>query len=81
MSPEPKLTEIVAKTIVYTKGGQVLLLTRSQTDVIRPGGFDIPGGSIEANETLKDGALREISEEAGLMVEPHDMQLLWSKTT
>ena len=72
-------TDIVAKAVVYTDDGKALLLTRSQTDAQRPAGFDLPGGGVEARETMQEAVLREIFEETGLAVTSTDVQLLWTK--
>jgi 8-oxo-dGTP diphosphatase len=72
-------TDIVAKAVVYTDSGNALLLTRSQTDAQRPGGFDLPGGGVEARETMNEAVLREIFEETGLALTPTDIQLVWAK--
>ncbi len=53
---------------LVTDQSEVLLLQRSQT-TSRPGQWGLPGGSIEANETLEEAVIRETKEEAGLVVE------------
>lgn len=73
-------TDIVAKAVVYTDDNRALLLTRSETDEQRPAGFDLPGGGIEAGESMKEGVIREVLEETGLTIMPPDAQLLWTKT-
>ena len=42
----------------------VLLLTRAQAP--RKGFMDVPGGFLEANESLEQAARRELREETGL---------------
>lgn len=73
-------TVIQAKAVVFTDHQRALLLTRAENDTERPGGFDLPGGGIEAGESLKAGVIREILEETGLMIMPQDAQLLWTNT-
>jgi len=51
---------------VVVKGDTVLLLRRAHPP--RIGWYDIPGGFMEAGETLEGGARRELSEETGLRV-------------
>jgi 8-oxo-dGTP diphosphatase len=72
-------TVIYAKAIVYTDDQRALLLTRAANDTERAGGLDLPGGGIEAGESMKEGVIREVLEETGLTVLPPDAQLLWTK--
>jgi len=57
----------VAKAIVRRPGGACLLLVRSQTDLHRPGDFDLPGGGVETDERFEEAVLRELTEETGLV--------------
>jgi 8-oxo-dGTP diphosphatase len=54
--------------VLVLRGDEVLLVQRA----IEPfkGYWDIPGGFLEAGEHPKDGAVRELQEETGLVVEP-----------
>jgi 8-oxo-dGTP diphosphatase len=70
---------IVAKTFVINANGLILTLRRSASDAIRPGTWDLPGGSVEDNEDPTDAAIRETEEESGLNVE--DPQIFRVKTT
>jgi len=38
--------------------------------VRRDGLFSLPGGVVEAGETLKEAVMREVSEETGIAIEP-----------
>ena len=69
-------THIIARSLVFNEDGMLLLLVRSNEDDYRPGGHDFPGGQIDEGEELVAGALRELREETGLELEPHDMQLV-----
>jgi len=53
-----------AAGMLVVKGDRVLLLERAHTP--RAGFLDIPGGFIEAGETIEGAARRELREEAGL---------------
>lgn len=63
-----------AKSILTVKGvilrddGKILLLKRSKKS-LNPGKWDLPGGTLEKGETLKEALSREIEEETGLEVE------------
>jgi ADP-ribose pyrophosphatase YjhB (NUDIX family) len=46
----------------------VLLIRRAQPPSM--GEWSLPGGVLELGETLRDGVVREIREETGLLVEP-----------
>ena len=74
------LTHLVAKTLVFDQSGKLLLLKRSSTDEHRPGGWDLPGGRIEDHEDIVTGAVREALEEAGLLLDPANMQLIFAAT-
>lgn len=53
----------------YTKQGEILLQQRAATKVICPLLWDVSvAGHIDAGETLKSGAVREIEEEIGLSI-------------
>lgn len=65
------------KLFVGAKGlivreGKVLLLQESAQyqDGTERGKWDVPGGRIEAGETVREGLAREILEESGLEVQP-----------
>ncbi len=40
------------------------------------GYYDLPAGHLEDQERLKDGAVRELKEEAGLIADPRDLKLI-----
>lgn len=73
-------TNVVAKSLVFNSDQKVLLLRRAAHDIYRPGGFDLPGGAIEAGEEFTAGALREIAEETGLKIHPASVHLVYSTT-
>jgi 8-oxo-dGTP diphosphatase len=54
---------------------KILLVLRD--DSIRNGGmYGLIGGLIEAGESVRQGAIREIEEEIGVIVVPQDMELV-----
>lgn len=58
----------------YTKHGEILLQQRAASKTIRPLLWDVSvAGHIDAGETLKRGAVREIHEEIGLAVNENDL--------
>lgn len=49
--------------------GRVLILKRSINDRSFPGKWSLPGGKVDAGETVEQAVIREVKEEAGLDVE------------
>ena len=68
---------LVVTTIPVTDRGEVVLLRRG----VEPGKGDWaqPGGFLEIDETVHEGAIRETLEEIGLVVEPGDIIGLYSR--
>lgn len=73
-------TKLIAKALIFDEQGRVLLLRRSSTDKQRPAEQDYPGGGIDPGEDLTQGVSRELHEEAGLVVAPRDLQLMYAAT-
>lgn len=55
---------LLAVSIAVFRGAQVLLATRVKAPY--EGAFSLPGGLVEAGETLEEAALRELFEEVGV---------------
>jgi ADP-ribose pyrophosphatase YjhB (NUDIX family) len=68
---------LVVTTIPVTDGGDIVLLRRG----IEPGrgSWAQPGGFLEVDETLSEGAIRETMEETGLLVEPGELIGLYTR--
>lgn len=59
----------------YTPNGEILLSQRSAKKVICPLMWDVSvAGHIDAGETIKSGAIREIQEEIGLTIKDVDLK-------
>ena len=54
--------------IVVDAGGSVLLTRRAASMRSYPGCWVLPGGGVDAGESLADAAAREVLEETGLVV-------------
>lgn len=54
----------LAASIAVFRGGQVLLAERAAPPAARQ--FSLPGGLVEAGESLQSAALRELEEETGV---------------
>lgn len=52
--------------------GSVLLGERKGTG-FADGQYGIPGGHLEADESASQGAARELKEEVGVLIDPHDL--------
>lgn len=70
-------TAIIQKAFVINDRSQLLALKRSDTDVRRPGEWDLPGGWLNQGEALEAGVVREVQEETGLQVS--NPELVFSK--
>jgi ADP-ribose pyrophosphatase YjhB (NUDIX family) len=68
---------LVVTTLPVTPDGDVMLIRRG----IEPGYglWAQPGGFMEIDETVHDGAVRETLEETGLLVEPGDIIGLYTR--
>jgi ADP-ribose pyrophosphatase YjhB (NUDIX family) len=58
---------VAVAAIVYDPEGRVLLVERGKPP--GEGLWTVPGGRLEASETLAQGVAREVREETGLLVE------------
>ena len=58
---------VVGVGLVVRKGGRVLLVQRGKEP--GRGRWSIPGGAVEAGETLREAARREVAEECGIDVQ------------
>lgn len=72
--PDPNLAAAsrgrVTVDAIIQKGGEVVLVERSEEKDQYPGALVIPGGHMEYGETTSEAAKREAQEETGLIVEP-----------
>ena len=60
---------------IIIKDGKVLLLRRYNTSWL-DGWYDLPAGHLEDQEKLKNGAVRELKEEANITAAPSDLKLV-----
>lgn len=73
--------KLVVKACLLNEAGQILILTRSATDIVRPGELDLPGGSVDEGEGYHQAVLREIQEEIGVTLAFEDVALVYSETS
>jgi 8-oxo-dGTP pyrophosphatase MutT (NUDIX family) len=61
-----------AATVIVLRGGserlEVLLVRRNPAARFMGGAWVFPGGALDAGETARDAALREVAEEAGVVL-------------
>src|SRR5208283_4644883 len=62
---------LVAVGAVVVHQGRVLLVRRGSEPL--KGHWTLPGGVLEAGETIVEGVVREVREESGLLVEPLEL--------
>ncbi len=60
---------IVAKIFLENSSGEILILRRSHTAPRRALEWDLPGGWVELGEDPLQAAIRELKEEAGIVIE------------
>ena len=73
----------VAKVLIRrSSDGKYLLLRSSKWEERqdRSQKPDLAGGVVEPGETIPQGAAREVFEEAGLVVDPKDLELVYALT-
>ena len=67
----------VAKLIIVDKDNKYLLMYRSSHPVFG-NDPDLPGGTIEAGESALDAMVREVQEEAGIIIDKDTVEEVYS---
>jgi ADP-ribose pyrophosphatase YjhB (NUDIX family) len=62
---------------VVIRAGKVLLIRRGKPPLM--GRWSIPGGTVEAGETLEQALVREMEEETGLHVRPLELLAVFDR--
>ena len=70
-----------AKVVILNKDGEVLALRRSDTHPRKPHQIDLPGGLIEKGEFELLGAVREVQEETGILLDANQCALYYADTS
>ncbi len=68
---------LVVTTLPVSDAGEVVLIRRGIEPAV--GAWAQPGGFLEIDETVHEGAIRETLEETGLIVEPREIVGLYSR--
>lgn len=66
----------VAKVLIIDDQGKYLMMTRANHPHFG-NDPDLPGGTIEEGESPEIAAIREVEEEAGIVVLPADIELIY----
>lgn len=66
MTADPVERPLIGVGVVVWKDGRILLIRRARPP--RQGQWSLPGGRQELGETVRETAMREIQEEAGVVV-------------
>jgi 8-oxo-dGTP diphosphatase len=70
-----RFTVIPAVYIIFRDGSRVLLLQRANTGYM-DGMYGLPSGHVDGNEPAVDAAVREAKEEAGVVLDRKDLELV-----
>jgi 8-oxo-dGTP diphosphatase len=61
--------------LFYREPNEILLLKRQNTG-FEDGKWSVVAGRIESNEEVKSAAIREALEEASVIIDPHDLEVV-----
>ncbi len=70
----------IAKAALFNENNELLMLTRSDSDLIRPGEYDFPGGGVDEGESIGGAMIREIAEEIGMTLTSEALRLMYTAT-
>ena len=68
-------TPYIAVFVILRKGNKAAFLMRQNTGWM-DGYYDVVAGKVEAGETYRQAAVREVKEEAGVDIRPEDLTYL-----
>ncbi len=71
-----RYTLIPGVAVVLVRDEKFLLLRRSPSSSFGPGQLCLPGGHVDADETVTAAAMREVKEEIGLEISHKDMEFV-----
>jgi ADP-ribose pyrophosphatase YjhB (NUDIX family) len=67
-APQPNAIKVAVSAVVLDESGRILMIRRTDNDL-----YAIPGGGLEAGETVSEAVAREVLEETGIRVEVVDL--------
>ena len=59
----------ISTGVAVVKDDKILVVRRVAYDDTLAGAWELPGGGVDSNETIEQGAIRELLEETGLEVD------------
>ena len=65
---------------VWVRIGEKLLITQRHPEKSEGLKYDVPGGAVVSGEDMLTGAMRELSEEAGIVLPAEDFKLIGTMT-
>jgi 8-oxo-dGTP pyrophosphatase MutT (NUDIX family) len=68
-----KAAAVAVVVVDSDEGAGIILTKRPETMRAHPGQWALPGGRLDAGESVTDAARRELAEELGLRVQPADV--------
>ena len=71
----------VAKVLIWNEKNETLLLLRLNNHPVFGNDPDLPGGTVDSGETPKMAAIREVAEEAGVVLDESKVMLRAKDTT
>ncbi|MBF6236648.1 NUDIX domain-containing protein [Nocardia otitidiscaviarum] len=63
-APTPNSIKVAVSALVRDESGRILMIHRTDNDM-----YSIPGGGLEAGETVSEAVVREVKEETGIDVD------------
>jgi ADP-ribose pyrophosphatase YjhB (NUDIX family) len=70
-----RFKQIAEAHVLFIREGETLLLRRYQTGW-QDGNYSVVAGHVEAAESVREAAIREAREEAGVVIDPDDLELV-----
>jgi ADP-ribose pyrophosphatase YjhB (NUDIX family) len=67
-APQPNAIKVAVSAVVLDDAGRILMIRRTDNDR-----YAIPGGGLEAGETVSEAVVREVLEETGVRVAVADL--------
>ncbi len=74
----PEEFHVIVEVATVNSRGELLLTLRDARKHLFPGLWEVTGGAVQAGESSRQGAMRELREETGIRAEPDELTLLGS---